>query len=220
MVSVCVPYWNDGPALDTMVRLYRKLYPDLALEFVVADDGSHRLPAEHPDCTIVRLPNKTRPLNPCVPINAAVAASTGEYVALTKVKVWHNGPVLLEMLELHQTRMDYVTARCLGIGYGPAQTLLAGPGVDYTMMGRLPVPPGGHFHFLALFHRSLWKKAGGFDEAYRNVQAADDNDWLWRLHAVGARFKSTVGSVSQQRSQTKWNLPHGRDLFHQKWPHV
>lgn len=222
MISVCTPYWNQRLALLGMLDQYDELYGDMDLEVVIADDGSTDVPlvpesTVHP-VRVVRLPGKAGPLNPCAPINRAVEASSGDIIALTKPKVRHEGPVLREMLNLLDTEDDYVTARCYGVGYGKDRLPLAGPDVDYTTNGRLPVPDGAHFHFLALFHRSLWERAGGFDEDYRHVQACDDNDWLWRLQRAGATFKCAEGTVWQPKSTTDWDLPHGRDLFFEKWP--
>lgn len=223
MISVCAPYWMRQAALDDMARTYATLYGTLDLELSVCDDGSPE-PARPPDVawppvTITRLPAKERPLNPCVPINRAVEASRGDVIVLTNPETRHDGPVLHELLDMLGHEDDYVTARCYGVGYPRAERLpLAGPEVDYTARGRLPVPAGAHFHFLAAFHRSLWEKAGGFDEDYRHVQGCDDNDWLWRLHAVGARFKCAEGAVWQRRSEIRWGMPHGKHVFEKKWP--
>lgn len=218
MISVCTPYWNQQEHLDRMVTMYHRLYEDYRFEFSVCDDGSPQ-PAEHPECLITRLPAKDRPLNPCVPVNRAVEASSGDIIVLTKPKVVHDVPVLPEMLSMLRHEDDYVTARCYGVGYpGVRRLALAGPDVDYATRGRLPVPDGAHFHFLAAFHRSLWDKAGGFDEDFREVQGCDDNDWLWRLHRVGTRFRCAEGTVWQPRSETRWGLPHGKHVFARKWP--
>lgn len=222
-VSVCAPYWMRQDALDHMQRMYRSRYLGLRnredFEVVIADDGSPE-PARvtDPRFRVVRLPEKTRPLNPCVPINRAVEASHGEIVVLTNPEMVHDGFVLDELVDMLETEDDYVAARCYGVGYGPDWLWLAGPDTDYTTRGRLPVPPGAHFHFLAAMHRSLWDRAGGFDEDYRGLLGCDDNDFLWRLHRAGARFKCAEGSVWQRKSETEWNLPHGRELFFSKWP--
>lgn len=227
MISVCAPYWNDQAGLDRMAEMYWRLYEDLNPQLSICDDGSPE-PARIPqvgrgspaDVVLTRLPRKREPLNPCTPINRAVNASTRDIIALTKTKLVHDGPVLHEMLGMLTHEDDYVVAPCYGKGYGPPRIWLAGSDVDYNSRGRLPVPPGAHFHFLAVFYRSLWVKAGGFDEEYRNLQACDDNDWVWRLHNVGARFKLATGLVWQERSRTRWNLPHGRHLFLEKWPNA
>lgn len=216
MISVCAPYWRRQAALDRMAEQYARLYPDLVLEIVVADDGSPDPAVAPPGVTVVHLPRKDRPLNPCVPINRAVGASTGDVIVLTNPEIEHREPVLGAMLAMFEHEDDYVTARCVDERWG---LVLAGPEVDYGQHGRLPVPLGAHFHFLAMFHRSLWVKAGGFDEDYRHGLACDDNDWLWRLHRVGARFKHCPATVYHDSSERlAWGMPHNADLFHRKWP--
>lgn len=225
MISVCAPYWNRRAALHGMLSNYARVYADLLpqMEFVIADDGSMEEPAELPSpgprcpVSVLQLPRKKEPLNPCVPINEAVRFASSDVIVLTNCEIEHRAPVLPEMLSLLESEDDYVTARCFDARLG----WLAGPEVDYSRGGRLPVPEGAHFHFLAMFRRRLWDRAGGFDEDYRRVQACDDNDWLWRLHRAGARFRCTQGVVFHESgTRLRWNLPHGRKLFEQKWPQV
>lgn len=220
MISVCLPYWDRQDALDRMFENYAEMYPckipGVDLEFSICNDGWH--PVSHPSgraVTVTHLPRKDHPLNPCVPINRAVEASSGDIIVLTGPEIEHTEPTLYALAELLEDEDDYVMASCWDLrGFW-----LAGSEVDYSTRGRLPVPPGGHFHFCTMFHRSLWEKAGGFDEDYRHGQGCDDNDWLWRLHRAGARFKLSASTVIHHRSSfLDWQLPHNRDLFFSKWP--
>jgi len=215
LISVCVPYWDRAAALARMFATYARHYGS-GLEFSVCDDGSP-VPAIVPEGVVLtRLPEKQGPLNPCVPINRAVAASHGDIIALTNPEVEHPEPILWEMLLLLDGWRDYVIARCRDVASG---VWLAGPEVDYASGGRETVPPGAHFHFLALCGRRLWETAGGFDEDYRHGQACEDNDWLWRLQEAGARFKTTRGVVEHGRVGVgRWGIPHNAPLFRAKWP--
>lgn len=212
-----MPYWNRQSALDAMFATYARLYSHLDLEISVCDDGSP-VPAVVPPGSRIRLtrmPAKINPLNPCVPFNRAVAASTGDVIVLTNPEIEHQEPVLDEMLSLLQHPDDYVVARC----WDDRGFYVAGPDVKFDERGRLPAPPGGQFHFLAMLHRDLWERCGGFDEDYRGFLGADDNDLLWRLYSVGARFRLTEGRVYHKAGERlAWNLPHGRTLFYAKWP--
>jgi hypothetical protein len=223
VISVIVPYWDRPAALEHMFDNWREVYGLAGLgtvEFVIADDGNAVPPVVPEDLhvLVVTLPRKDRPLNPCVPINAAVRASSGDVLVLTNAEVGHVQPVIDEMLALLEHPDDYVTAPCFDAKRG----WLAGPKVDYRGGGRLPVPAGAHFHFLAMLRRSLWDKAGGFDEDYRLGQATDDNDWTWRLHRAGARFRCAEHAVYHLHlgAPVQWGLPHNRDLFRRKWPEV
>ena len=179
MISVCLPYWKRQRALDRMFVNYRDLYPDLPLEFSVCDDGSPTPAVVPEECILTRLPEKKHALNPCVPINRAVNASSGEVIVITNAEVQHRTPILREMLDLlgvGDVEWDrYVVASC----YDTRGVWLAGPRINSA--GRENVPPGGYFHFLAMLTRSLWDRVGGFDEDYRNGKACDDNDFLWLL---------------------------------------
>lgn len=216
MMSVCLPYWDRQHALDGMFRNYDAVYPGLPIEFSVCDDGSPVSGKVPRGVTLTRMPVKTEALNPCAPINRAVNASTGEIIVLTNAEIRHTEPTLLMMRGLLEDDLDYVTATCTD----PRRGLLAGEGVDYTKAGRLPVPPGAHFHFLAMFTRKLWEKAGGFDEAYRHGLGCDDNDWVWRCAAAGARFRLTPSTVehTNEAEPIRWQIPHNRELFFRKWP--
>ncbi len=148
----------------------------------------------------------------------AVEMATHNIIVLTNPEIEHREPVLLEMLELLNEPNDYVVARCWDDELG----WLADQSVDYSTAGRLPVPPGAHFHFCAMFNRELWEKAGGFDEDYRFGQACEDNDWLWRLWESGANFKLIDGEVRHVSTHTQW--PEGawqrnKELFYRKWGH-
>jgi len=220
--SVCVPYWKRQGALDKMVEQYDRLYSDFDLEYSICDDGSPK-PAIVPRmtrsgrlCVMTRLSEKKHALNPCVPINKAVEKSTGDIIILTNAEVVHLEAILPEMRGLLTDATSYVIARC----WDTRGKWIAGPETDYSIHGpREPCPPGGHMHFLTMLRRELWEAAGGFDEEYRNGQGCDDNDWLWRLYAVGAQFKTTLGHVQHAPSKSvRWGLPHNRALFHRKWP--
>lgn len=216
-ISVCAPYWMRQPALDRMVEQYGRLYPDMDVELSVCDDGSPEPAVAPPHVILTRLPRKSHPLNPCVPINRAVEASSGEIIVLTNPEIEHRTPVLGAMLAMLEHEDDYVTARCWDERW---RRVLAGQGcMSYGEGKRGPVPAGAHFHFLAMFRRSLWEKAGGFDEDYRPGKAWDDGDWLWRAHRAGARFKHCEKTVyHDSRNRIKWGMPSNAKLFARKWP--
>lgn len=215
-VSVCMPYWCRQRELDRSLAAYKRLYGGLDLEIVVCDDGSPE-PVRAPGCTVVRLPAKTIGLNPCVPINAAVRASSGEVVVLTNPEIEHRADVLGGMLALLEEPADYVTVACRDVG----GLWLAGPQVDYSRNGRLPVPAGAHFHFCAALRRELFDRVGGFDEAYRHGRSCEDNDWLWSLEAAGARFRLAPGTVWHYATPHRFEGTHesNRDRLVAKWGH-
>lgn len=207
-------YYDRREQLEHSIRAYEALYDDLELSIV--DDRSRPslvCPETRFDVKFSRIESKDHtPKNPCVPLNQAVNQSTRDIIVLTNPEIEHRYPVLLSMLDLLDDDA-YITARC-----EDQRGCIAGPEVDYTKAGRLPVPEGAHFHFCAMLTRKLWERSGGFDEDYREGQACEDNDFLWRLHRAGADFKHVEVPVYHTKSTVKWRLPHNKELFYSKWP--
>lgn len=214
MISVCMPYWQRQGELDRSLAAYRRLYK--GIEISVCDDGSPE-PVDAPGCVVTRLPAKAVGLNACVPMNAAVRASSGDVVVLTNPEIEHREDVLAGMLALLEHADDYVTVSCRDVD----GTWLAGPEVDYGKHGRLPVPPGSHFHFCAMLTRELFDRVGGFDEGYRFGRACEDNDWLWSLEDAGARFRLAPGVVWHYRTPHKYEgtQASNRARLVSKWGH-
>jgi hypothetical protein len=218
MISVCVPYFNRPQMLAEMFAEQERLYPDMDLQFSVCDDGSDPAAVVPDGVRLTRLPRKTHALNPCVPINRAVDASTRDAIVLTCPEIQHRQPVLPEMLGLLQHEDDYVIARCRHEGSTNAGVWLAGPEPGQTMSD-VALPPGGGLNFLAMLRRSLWLRAGGFDEDYRNGGQCEDNDWLWRVYEAGARFRYTQGVVWHRREGPRLKWPaSNRAMWERKWP--
>lgn len=210
-----MPYWCRQRELDISLAAYRGLYGHLEHEISICDDGSPE-PVVADGCTVTRLPSKRIGLNACVPMNAAVRASSGDVVVLTNPEIEHREDVLTGMLAMLEGPDDYVTVSCRDVD----GAWLAGPEVDYTKSRRLPVPVGAHFHFCAMLTRELFERSGGFDEAYRHGRACEDNDWLWRLDAAGARFRIAPGVVWHRRTPHSYDARiSNRDMLIRKWGH-
>ena len=215
-ISVCMPYWQRQRELDRSLAAYRALYRHLDLQVSICDDGSPN-PVQAPGCLVTRLPTKEIGLNPCVPMNRAVAASSGDVVVLTNPEIEHTEDVLSGMLPMLEHADDYVTVACRDAG----GLWLAGPQVDYTRNGRLPVPAVAHFQFCAMLPRALWDRVGGFDEDYRHGRICEDYDWLWTLADAGARFKTAPGLVRHHATPHAYQGVHAtnRDRLMKKWGH-
>lgn len=209
-VSVCMPYWVRNEV--EMLELRRGVLDSHKdVEIALCDDGSAAPLETHlmPYVRHVHLPFKAQALNPCVAINAAVHASTRPVIALTNPG-GEIGPGMLERLLAELTPNGYVAAACRDIDTG--QWLC-----HSTWRSSEKLPPGAGFHFLAVLERSLWDRAGGFDERYREGQAYEDADFLWRLHGAGAHFKILDDVViTHRRSTTQWpegGLARNRALY-------
>lgn len=216
MISVCMPHWNAIVKLYETVESLRK---EVDVEIIVADDGSALAPTIS-GVRVIRLPRKDHALNPCVPINRAVGAARGPLVALTNPGTRFSYGMLDSLADSVITPLHYVTAACRDPATG---RWLAHSSVTGGEYGRLPMPPGSSFHFLAVFHLDLWAKTGGFCCEYRDGQACEDNDWLWRLDAAGATFVQRDDVVVEnERSTTTWpagGLERNRAILERRWGH-
>lgn len=217
MISICMPYWQRQRELDRSLAAYRRIYGHLDVEISICDDGSP-VPVLADGCVVTRLPAKKIGLNPCVPMNAAVRASSGDVIVLTNPEVEHREDVLTGMLSMLEHPDDYVTVACRDV----SGMWIAGPEVNYAFAnGRMPVPEGAHFHFCAMLTRELFERVGGFDEEYRFGRSLEDNDWLWSLDAAGARFKLAPGMVWHYRTPHAYagSHPANLDRLTRKWGH-
>lgn len=225
VISVVMPYWNRSFAMSRALALYAKWYADMDLELVIVDDGSSDKPHIDPalpfTVNLITLPAKDGPLNPCLPINTGMEAAHGDTLVLTNPEIIHHKPVLQEMrAELERLGADgYV----LAAAYCREQHKWH---CHSSVEHETKIPEGAGLHFCAMFNRSLWRKAGGFDPDYRQGYAFDDSDWVWRLHRAGAKFLIRDDlKVEHPKSGARVKAPFGAiernaQIFKEKWPDV
>lgn len=217
-VSVAMPHWNAQAELAATIDSLRLACHPMP-EIVVADDGSKDRPVNHA-ARILYLPRKDHALNPCVPMNRAIAACSRPIIVLTNPGTVFRFGMIESMIESLESTSHYVTAACEEDG---TRRLLAHSTIRGGEFGRLPMPQGASFHFLAVFHVDLWKRVGGFCEEYREGQACEDNDWLWALNEHGATFVQRDDVViSQRRSITSWpegGFARNKAIFERRWGH-
>lgn len=212
MISICMAYYNRQERLNDALLKYDELYSDLDLEIIIVDDGSD----EHVEVdttfphTVLTLP-KSPPRNPCIPFNLAIQQAGGDRIILTSPEVVHRTPVILDMVEAWESKMDFVQASVFDHERG----YLTGP---TSGKNRGPMPEGAYPPNCALFSKELYVASGGYDPDYRNGRGWDDNDFLWRLYYAGARFKLIPGVVYHVHERTQWKMPSNEPLFKQKWP--
>lgn len=199
-VSVCLAHFSAHADLE---RTLSSLPTEV--EVSVCDDGS----ALRPQCRAA-LPIKVSALNPCVPINRAVAVSMRPVIVLTNPGTEIRVGMLERMLSELKPN-GYLAAACREGDRWLCHS---------TFRASEPLPAGAGFHFLAMLERSLWDRAGGFDEDYRDGQGYEDADFLWRLYHAGAHFKILDDVVIEhRRSTTVWpqgGLERNRNLYRAK----
>lgn len=228
MISLILPYWDRKAATDESLALMAAQYQGVDLEVIIVDDGTpkqYTQPADLGlDVQVLRLPTKLQPKNPCVPINAGVAASHGDIVAISNPEIMHVNPVLPRMREELESLGDdgYVLAGCWCPDEKRWHCHTTRKFSKTNDAGAL-MPDGVGYHFLGMMHRSLWDKCGGFDEDYRDGAGYDDPDFVLRLLRAGAKFKicdDLVVHHPHNEPRTRWNpagFEKNRALFFSKW---
>lgn len=218
-----MPYWNRPESWAASRACYNKQYPDMDLEFSICDDGSPTplCNTQDPRERIVYLPTKHEAKCPVTPINVAIENSTRDMIVLTNPEIEHRERVLPMMLEAWTGENDYIIAACRDSRRGEWYA-----GADRSMVGALAAP-GYQYHFCVLFHRGLFDRAGGFDEEYREGHCYDDNDWTFRLHALGdVNVKYVPGVTTHVKApmlRSIWSGPkmlRNEKLLRQKWGHM
>lgn len=214
VISVCMPYYRRQEALERSLAAYARLYGDI--EISICDDGSPE-PVKAPGHVVTRLQQKDYPLNPCVPANAAVRASSGDLIVLTNPEIEHREDVLSAMLGMLESDSDYVAAKCFDV---TLDKLIVGPGAIRERERVLRLPDGAYFHMCAMMHKSLFERVGGFDEDYRDGFGYEDNDFLWRLSEAGACFKLCEDATVYHYRVPRGDIPPTNEqLFLSRWSH-
>lgn len=226
-LSLILPYWDRQEAADKALAQLWETYSEMSkrgeLEIIIVDDGNPT-PFKWPVCAgyldikIVRLPEKTIPKCPTTAWNAGVAAASSDIIVLSCVEVLHTKPVLEQMLEQVQNIGEQ--AYVLAAAFCPED----GSYHCHSSVKTPRNPTGTGIAFCAALHKSLFVKAGGFDEAYREGAGYEDNDWINRLLTVGARFvirddlevihPKTGASIAWGAERFTIN----EQLYYSKWP--
>lgn len=225
-ISIILPFWDRQAATDEALRLMAGHYLDLDLEIIVVDDGNLK-PFEVPDypldILVVRMPLKTEAKNPCECYNAGVRVAGGNLIALSNPENLHRKPILEQMAHIVMNDpMNYVAAAAWCGEQNRWHCHSSMVRRDDNDVGAY-LPAGAQYHFMSMMNRSLWDKAGGFDEDYRDGSGYDDPDFVRRLHRAGANFimrDDLVVDHVRAGAHSKWTaegFARNRALFMSKW---
>ena len=214
MISVVLPYWKRAECAKQCFKWYDLHYT--GIEVILVDDGSHDIDIEYPWLRIIRLPKKDIPMNPCVPINLGVAESNGDIIVLSGPDIHHPVPVLEPMRE-ELERLGENGVVCAATWYVDEKRWHC-----HSSVKHLGLPHGVGLHFCQMFYRTLWDKAGGFDEDYRIGSHYEDNDWCKTLLKAGAVFKirdDLVVEHTRVGADITWpsGIEKNERLFVSKW---
>jgi glycosyltransferase involved in cell wall biosynthesis len=224
LISLVLPYWDRQEAANKALAAIAAAYPDTDLEVVVVDDGN-RVPFDMPlidlQMTCVRLPVKDEALSPVTAWNRGVEFAQGDIIALSCIEIMHHRPVLEQMAtELENLGPNgYVLAAawCPDLNEWHCHSRFASSGAP-------ELPEGCGRAFLGMMNRSLFERAGGFDEEYRMGAGYEDIDFVHRLLAAGAKFKirdDLVVSHPKRGASINWGaekFARNRELLKEKWP--
>lgn len=221
MISLILPYWDRQQAADKALTLLAQTYSGVDLEVVIVDDGSGFVrPDVDLNIKLVTLPAKSVPKCPTTAWNAGVAAATADLIVLSCIEILHEQPVLEQMAQA--VREMGPDGYVLAAAWCPEHNA-------WHCHSTVPVPDcpdGSGIAFCAALHRSLFVKAGGFDEDYREGAGYEDRDFVLRLHRAGAQFvirDDLVVTHPKSGATIPWE-PGGFEkneaLFYSKWEQV
>jgi len=214
MVSIVIPYFKREELLKKNLENYRRLYPNLQMEFIVVNDGDT---PPNVDATVINLPTKEEPLNPCVPINIGVRAAKYDICCITGPEIFHREPILYELADMaYQHSRSWVTAAVWGHINRRWHCHTSVNKEKHHVEG---ISEHAGFHFMAAFHRSYFLGFGGMDENYRFGRDYDDNDLICTLDKNDAVFTCLDHLVCDHRVTPKlrWKVGSNRHLFKDKW---
>lgn len=214
-----MPFWRRREAATRTLEQYARLYrPDL-VEVVIVDDGSPDSTADglesvYAGTRVVKLPPKTGPLNPCVPINVGMAYASGVALGISNPEVLHEQDTLGGLLRLLTDPLDYAVAPA----WCPEWEVWHAHPTDAVEHPDIDIAAG---HFLALFQRDLWERVGGFDPMFRYGFGWDDTDWLRSVIDVGGRVKwgdTPVLHFKSGGAKIDWGvIPSNSTIYREKW---
>jgi uncharacterized Rossmann fold enzyme/glycosyltransferase involved in cell wall biosynthesis len=219
--SLILPYWDRQEAANQALTLLAETYFGLEFEIIIVDDGNPApfvAPDLPLDIKVIRLPEKTIPKCPVTAWNKGVEAASNEIIVLSCIEILHTKPVLKEMVSqvFNMGEKAYVLAAAFCPEDGSYHC--------HSSVKTPRNPTGTGIAFCAALHKSLFDKAGGFDEAYREGAGYEDNDWINRLLVAGARFviRDDLEVIHPKTGATiAWGAERfiiNEQLFYSKWP--
>lgn len=235
LVSLILPYWDRQEAADEAIDYLCSEYGGAArkrlpLEVIIVDDGSPvpfsvASPLRRKlNIKVLRLPVKSGPKTPGVPLNRGVEASTGEFIALSGIEMKHcRGPILAKLraeVRRHEPNV-YVSAACW-CPDGPGRWHCHGSRNLGEVSG-VKMPAVAQYNFMAMMDREAWDRSGGFDERYRDGAGYEDADFVKRLERAGTKFvmrDDLVVEHSRKGAQSAWTgemFERNRRLFAMTW---
>ena len=217
MISLILPYWDRQEAADRAFELL-ECYEGLDLEILVIDDGNavpFRPPASRLDIRVIELPRKSEPKSPVTCWNEGVRQAKGDIIVLSCIEVLHTQPILEQLAQAVVDDDSYV----LAAAWCPEENKWHAHSTIHPPQNA----PGTGQAFCAALKPSLYWKAGGFDEAYREGAGYEDCDFINRMLKAGAKFikRDDLQVIHPKAGSTiSWKpeaFERNKALFYKTW---
>jgi len=197
-IAICMPYFNKGEELQkTLLSFDRHKYwvGDISIVVSIVDDGSEISPAPPAICdnrniVLSRLPEKAEHMNPCVPLNMAVAQCDSRLVLLQSPETEHTTKILTKKtLSLVNHYKDIVLVPTK-FHYTKGASSEKNP-INEHWGGWYahPLYRNVHYWFCQIMTRMFWEEVGGMDERFRAGRSYDDDYLSIVLDKNGANWK-------------------------------
>jgi len=224
-VAICMPYFDRLDFLDnTMASFIHHGYFDAGYEpkiqLSIVDDGSPNTPIPalwgqsyglHGNQFVLqRLPMKNIHLNPCVPLNRAVAQSDAPIILLQSPETYHETQILRKEVVDNLKREDDI----INV---PTKTKNTEKWPWYAHPVHRPV----RYWFCQLMTRWMFDGVGGVDEKFRAGTSFDDDylemvlthanaNWMWAEEEVAVHV-----SPRKRKRKNRKGLKSNEVLFKQ-----
>lgn len=216
-------FWERQEAWNKALALMAKHYADLDMEIVVVADGcACEQQVETPwPVRIYHLPEKDAAMDPCVPLNVAVAMARGDVLVWQNPEILHEQPVLHEML----SELERIGPKgfVLAAAWCPEQEMWHTHSTRFSLADGWKMPQGSGFSFCGMLYKRFWYDIGGNDDIYRHGAGYSDTDFNKRAEKAGAVFKirdDLVVTHPKTGARTNWpagGFDRNQAIFNAKW---
>lgn len=218
--SFLIPYHDRLAQFQATLVSFRRWYGDRAGNcelIVVVDEKSQEQVEEllsimisgtNPFQCLVDPARRVGGFNPAPHYNQAAGIAKGEYFILTSPEILHDTNILAGLdEEFEQDPMAYVVCGCQNMDKSGGQDLRM-PWYQHS------VHRPANYHFCTALSRRAWAEVGGFDEAYSEGVAYDDDDFLMAVNAAGLniRVRDDLVTHHQWHDKPYKGMPRRREL--------
>lgn len=235
--SIVMPYYQRAAQFYKTLISYRHWYGDRNdYEVIIVEDiknskneKDHKalldMVNEFKDIDIKIIINQVESYNPSTHFNLGVRSSSGKYIVITNPECFHLSNIFKGFDKEYNTNKDiYIVSRCdKGTNIKEIQKF---EDFKYTFdkYGHHSTKRNTCYHWCTSLTREWYDKLGGFDEAFSDGYACEDDDWAFTVRQSTIKIvgRDDLIVVHQEHSKDlkcsaelyKKNLK----LLYIKWP--